>query len=469
MATISFSGLASGIDGDAVIKALTDARRVASLPLENKLDAGKAESAAYDEFKAKLLTLSDGIQKFRTLSGSAIGKKAASSNENALKVSAGSNALSASTTVDVLALAKAGSMSFDDVFSATDTKIASGLSTPSSISVTVGVGASAKSYQFAVDSTTTLASLAAKINDTASADMRAAVINVGSESAPQYKLVLNAVNTGVEKGTLAVSVPPEISALGIFGSQTTEAASDARVSVQGIGEVRRATNQISDLIPGVTLDLRQAGMGPAVISVSNDTEATAKSLTDVVAMLNEIIGYSNDNDKIDRVETEKGVSNVFGSLARSSVDDQAIDALKRALANANSGTDGSSIRILADLGITTQRDGKLAFDTAKFEEAMGKDPSAADRLLNNFADALGGVDGAIANYTRFKGLIDIAKQSNDREAETINDKLTRLERSIERQTQSLKMVFSRLESEVARLNSSSNALAGLISSAGQSK
>ena len=466
MPTISFSGLASGIDGDAVIKALTDARRVASLPLENKLDAGKAESSAYDEIKAKLLTLSDGIQKFRTLSGSAIGKKATSSNENALKVSAGSNALSASTTVEVLALAKAGSMSFDDVFAAVDSKIAAGLAAPSSLSVTVGTGASAKSFQFAVDDKTTLASLAAKINDQAAGDLRASVINVGSDSAPQYKLVMNAVNTGEEKGALAVTVPPEITALSIFGSQTNQAATDARVSIQGIGEVRRSTNQISDLIPGVTLDLRQAGGGPTVISVGNDTEATTKSLNDVVTMLNDLIAYSNDNDKIERVESDSGVKNVFGSLARSSLDDAAVEALKRAIASSNSGVEGSSVRILADLGIETQRDGKLKFDTKKFEEAMGKDPAAADRLLNSFGDALGGVNGAIASFTRFGGLIDIAKEANDSEATNINDKLSRLERSIEKQTQSLKMVFARLESEVTRLNSSSNALAGLISSAG---
>ncbi len=469
MATVSFSGLASGIDGDAVIKALTDARRVASLPLQNKLAAGKAETSAYDEIKAKLLTLNDGVQKFRTLSGSAIGKKATSSNENALKVSAGSNALSASTTVEVLALAQAGSMSFDDSFAKTDSAIAAGLASPSSISVTVGTGASAKSYSFVVDSKTSLASLAAKINDNANGDLRASVINVGSDSAPQYKLVMNAVNTGVDKGTLAVTVPPEITGLGIFGSQTTQAASDARVSVQGIGEVRRATNQISDLIPGVTLDLKQAGGGPTVVSVANDSEATSKSINDVVTMLNDLIGYSDDNDKIDRVESEKGVTNVFGSLSRSSLDDAAVEALKRAIANSNSGSEGSTVRILADLGITTKRDGKLAFDAKVFEEAMGKDPGAADRLLNNFADALGGVNGAIASFTRFGGLIDIAKEANEKEADTINDKLSRLEASIDKQTQSLKLVFARLESEVTRLNSSSNALAGLVGSTNSSK
>ena len=97
---------------------------------------------------------------------------------------------------------------------------------------------------------------------------------------------------------------------------------------------------------------------------------------------------------------------------------------------------------------------------------MCKDPESADRLLNSFADALGGVNGAIASFTRFGGLIDIAKDANDKEATNLNDKLTRLERSIEKQTQSLKLVFSRLESEVTRLNSSSSALAGLISSSG---
>jgi flagellar hook-associated protein 2 len=184
----------------------------------------------------------------------------------------------------------------------------------------------------------------------------------------------------------------------------------------------------------------------------------------MVTAFNEIIKHSRDNSKIERVQDEKGISNKFGTLAKTSVDDRAVESLKRALDQSNSDVEGSRVRIFADLGITTERDGTLKFNEQTFMKAVADDPSAVDKLIHGFADRVASTSGIVAEYTKFQGVIDSAVDANDEEMKRINDKLLRLDESLERQQQTLKLVFAKLEENMARLNSNADALTSLFSS-----
>ncbi len=462
MPVVQFSGLASGIDGQAITEALIDAQRLASAPLENKVTANEDETTALEEFNTRLLTLDSQVSDFLTFRGGAVEKNANSTNEDAVTAVASSDAAAATTTVSVLNLARSATVSFDDRFSSTDTPLAPGLVGAGSISISIGTGDELTTVDVPINSTTTLSGLVQAITDALPGKAQASFVNAGTETNPEYALLIQGVESGVELGTMSVSVSGNVSAEGILQGQNVLQAEDAVVDVSGIGQVRRAKNQINNLIPGVSLDLKQAGTGPTTISVASDASKTAEKVANMVEAFNALVEFSEENDRIERVETEKGVTNVFGDLARTRVDDQAIESIRRALSSSISSIPDTSVRTMADLGITTERDGKLKFDESTFLESVGKDSRAVEGLLQGFADRVGSAEGTIAQYTRFNGLIDGAINANKNENDSINKRLERLEQNLDRQRESLNLLYSRLESRVSDLNSQGEALNNIL-------
>ena len=106
MPIVSFSGLASGIDGDGIIQATIDAARVAALPYENQITSAEQENTALDEFNGRLLTLRGFLDDFMTLNGGSVSKKGNTSNSDAVTITASGNAPTATSTVNVSQLAR---------------------------------------------------------------------------------------------------------------------------------------------------------------------------------------------------------------------------------------------------------------------------------------------------------------------------------------------------------------------------
>ncbi len=462
MSSVSFSGIASGIDGDSIIEATIQARRIASIPHKNSIAFNEKESEALDEVSNKMLGLSDSLKEFMTAYGGAVSKTASSSNTDAISVSVGSNAPLTSSEVVVEQVAKGATLSFDDRFSSATEPLFPDLASTETIEFTVGSGSSAKTVSVEVDSTTTLSSLASDISDIGEGFLSSSVVNVGTDSSPSYALVINSLNPGESKGSLSLSVPSGLSEQGYFQSYEIEQAQNSILNVSGLGQVIRESNTISDIIPGITLELKQASSIPITINVDNNYEDTATRVEEFVTQLTELITFVDENNKIERVEKDGKVDNIYSALAKSRVDNEAITAIKNAISDARSSNTEGDTLILASLGITINRNGTYDFDAEKFLDVASKNPEATDQVLSNFADKIASANGIVSNYTSVTGLLQVAKDANNEENERLNAKLERLERTLEAQTAMLKKQFTNLETTIANLNSSSGALMSLL-------
>jgi len=489
MPAISFSGIASGLDTQSIIKSLLDARKIGLRPLESKIDQNDKETAAYDEIKSKLKKFQDAVKDFQTASGAAIQKKATSSNTEIVGVTASTGAQASSTTItSVTSLAKAATLSFADRFTADDQPIAAGLAAPVDITVTVGIGGAARTATVSVSSTTTLSQIVAGINDQMSGYAVASVVNTGTIAAPQYGLLINGQKTGVQDGSLSVIVPPELQAQGFFAAPPSlDQATDAVFNVQGLGEIRRATNSVSGLIPGLTFDIKKISEEDVLVNVTTDKERTSQKIQAFIDAFNDLVTYSRANSEVKRVVVGENAGNIFGTLARSTVDERAIAEIKGVISSTFSGVDGSYVQTAADIGIsieakgstsasgeTTAFGGTYKFNRAErgtdankkwsFEEAMERDPAAVEKLLNRIADNLTSEasNGVTLVYTRLNGLIDNSKSANEEENKTHQDRIERLNRSIAAQEATLKKVFTNLETTIGRLNSGSAALTSVL-------
>jgi len=469
MATVSFSGIASGIDGDAIIKATTDARRLTYAPTKNSIEETTNENKALENLNTKLLTLRDGLKDFQTLAGNGISKTGSSSDADQVGISVSNSAPTASTTITVERLARTATMSFQNRFTSLDSVVAPNLTGTEKLTVTVGQGDNKKTFEVEISNSTTLKEVVEKLSTAGEGALSASAINLGTDDAPEFGLVISSSETGLTKGSLLVEVTPGLTSAGLFSSTSIEQAQDSLFNLVGIGRIQRPGNKISGIIPGVTFELKQASNIPVQLTVNDDREKTADKFGKIIALINELVGFSKEQSKITSAKDSKGRTiNEYGDLGKTRTDDQAVSQIKSAITEAQA-TSGREVNVFADLGITTQRDGTLAFDKDKFLDGLAKDPIGSAQILNDAADKLSSTDGVITQYTRFQGIIESSKTSNEQKNKFLQDRIDSIEASIEKQTQSLKLLFAGLEQKISKLNSASSSLGVLSNQSSRSK
>ena len=76
-------------------------------------------------------------------------------------------------------------------------------------------------------------------------------------------------------------------------------------------------------------------------------------------------------------------------------------------------------------------------------------------------EKLAAVDGTIAQFTRFNGLIDSSENANTQSINSINNKVAEIESNLSKYQDSLTQRFSALEVLTGKLQSAQSALAGL--------
>lgn len=463
MSSVSFSGLASGIDGDAIIQATIDARRLTKVPLENRIAQNNAEASSLDKLREMVRTLESKLRQFATFSGGAISKSISSSNDNVISAAVSGLAVPGTISMTVQQMATSGRLTFDQGYPSSDSLIASSLAESATMNIKLGSGDSEETFQFEINSETTLSSLALSISEKMQGKASASLVNTGTQESPNFRLMISALDTGIERSSIAIELDSNLENEGILNSYQLLQAQDAIVNIQGIGVIQRGRNTINDLIPGVSFEIKEASSIPISLRVSNDSDKTAGRVKEFVEAYNEIIRFVRDENKITRVEDERGTRNEYGSLARTRVDTQLVNSLRGAISGTSLEQIGG-VRMFADLGITTDRNsGELLFDEKVFEKAMNTNSGEVSTLLQKFGDTVASSDGIINSFVTFNGLFDQVRNSKRNMNDSITQRLEQIESGIERQREFLKKMFARLEETIGKLNSNAGAITGMIS------
>lgn len=170
---------------------------------------------------------------------------------------------------------------------------------------------------------------------------------------------------------------------------------DAVFSVDGV-KMTRPTNTITDIGPGITLELKQKG--EISFNVSQDTSAISESLNNLVTAYNDLMTNITAATKYDAEAGVKG--NFVGVSEIYNIKAQVNEILLRTITVDGTITVGDSdtsegMQVsskvslsLADYGLTLT-DGLLTFDSSKFEAKFNEDPELAERFFvghNGFED-----------------------------------------------------------------------------------
>lgn len=223
-----------------------------------------------------------------------------------------------------------------------------------------------KDFTVAIDSANnTLMGLRDAINR-ADKGVQASIINSGSASSPAYQLLLTSQDTG-DVSQFTVNADPTIT---MDFSSIVQNGTDAEIQFGGGGDgstpitVKKNSNTITDLIPGVTLNIVNPDPTKTIkLDVTRGTSVIKSSIQDFVAQYNDL------SDAISAQFVYDAANDVSQPLM-GNWDLQSVQmSLSSIIGGRVSGVD-THFNALAAIGITQDTEGHLQIDDAAISKAL---------------------------------------------------------------------------------------------------
>lgn len=335
MAPITFNG-SSKFSSDFQ-QVLTRAVAIESLPLQNmgnQLQTLQAQQSQMSSLQSTFTSLQNAIQAI----GSSVGSVAATSSDPS----------SVSATASASTLPGTYSIQVTDLGSSTTT--ISNAGTPAVTDPSTGNISSASSFTLTINGTgktitptgTSLDDLATAING-AGLGVQATIVNVGSNSSPDYRLSVTSNHLAADTIQLNDGTNDLLT--------TLSTGSPATYEVNGLNTPIQSDSSQVTLAPGLTVNLLQTTTAPVTISVSQNNGALSSSLSNFVTAY---------NSAVDALAAQHGQN--AGVL----VGDGTVLQLGHALSALNTYSGGTGgLTTMADLGITLDSTtGHLSFDSS---------------------------------------------------------------------------------------------------------
>ncbi|WP_354699782.1 Flagellar hook-associated protein 2 [Paraconexibacter sp. AEG42_29] len=432
MAGVQLTGLASGMDTDAIVKQLLAAESTSRTNLVLKQAATQARSDALKDVAAKLSSLKTAATALRSAGTWADVQTIESADSTKVAARTIAGAASGGHTVTVSGLARAAQSTFDYAVPG-----AAGSITVNGHDVALASGASLDDAVSAINS---------------DEDAGVYAVNVGG------RLAISSKTTGAASAATATG--------SMVSNGTTLAGADSAFTVDGVAYTR-STNVVTDALAGVELTLKGASTGTAV-TVSTPG-ASPESI--VNAAKGFVTAYNAVVDAIRQQTTEKRIPTAAttgdarkGSLFNDGGLNSVLSSLRLAISSAVPGV-SSSLDQLSELGITTGTStgggtlnqdsiaGKLTLDTAVLRTKLDSDPSGVKKLLGGAAGTSGfaqKLEGVLEPLTQAGGVFAERTSSVASSLTSIAGSLTRFdERLASRETQ-LRRQFAALEVALQR-------------------
>jgi flagellar hook-associated protein 2 len=373
----AFGGLASGLDTNALVDGLMQIERIPLTKLERRREDLKDSQAAVREFNTLVLELRNAARAIdnrnalldtETPSEEFLGYRALSSDESILTAETSSRAAPGSYSIGVNTLASVArrvSIAYAD----RTTAIGSG-------SFEIDFGGDTN-LSIAVNAGDTLAELSAAINNHADNDnrVRADVIYDGTG----YRLVVAGIEPGAAKDVTITTSLTGPSSEPFIDATLGNPASDASLSFLGLS-VTRSSNDVTDLIPGVTLSLTgTTAVGETIeLEVTRDDEAITAKVQKLVD------AYNAMRDFIEKQQPAPEEDRAGGPLGGDALL-QTIDGIvRRSLGTRvgfGSSVDGDPV-YASDIGIRFGLGGRLELDATKLKDRLAENPQLVRRLLS---------------------------------------------------------------------------------------
>ncbi|MWV12563.1 flagellar filament capping protein FliD [Pseudomonas sp. R-28-1W-6] len=461
---VGLTGIGSGIDIDSIVGALVSAEKA---PKEAQL--ARLEKATTTKFSA-LGQLKSSLSAFQTalkeLNDTSLFEKrtASSSNTASLTASASKSALAGIYQVAVNRLAassKVASAAVDNTF---------GSGAAEEI-FTVKLGAGDTGTQVKITAGSDLSSTRDQLN----AALKDKGISVNIVSNPgsttgESRLVFSSSKTGAGQDVI-VTGTGNLAALNANGAVALNAAdtasagyitqaADAEFSIDGL-TLTSPTNSVTGAIPEVTLELvaKTEVDKTLTVTVGQDTGGVTDSIKKFVDAYNKLIKTSNELTSV--VSVGEGKEPVVGGLVGDTTVRNLLSAVRNELVNP-ANQDG--VRVLSDLGITTQKDGTLKINDDKLKSALKNNFDAVGTFFTGESGLMSRIDKRIDGFVKTGGVLEQRISGLQSTIDDIDKQKENLTLRIEKVQARLYAQFNAMDALVGQLNQTSDRLTQSLAS-----
>lgn len=419
MSGINFMGSYSGIDRNTIDQ-LLQAESIPLIRMENEKESIQKQQSVWKDVNTRLKNLFD---KINSLQDSKLydSKKATSSSEEYITMSATNGAVSSDYRISIERLATNSNIKGErlDIGKVSDSLGKSGTLT---IKNEDGI-----SRDIEIKDGDSLKNIVDKINDS-SKNMKDEDGNTIKGTGIKATIIDNRIVLSDEKtGDRNIELSGDIVGDLGLGSATVEKGLTSKFTVNGI-EMERDSNNINDAIDGVTINLKKVhDTGKSdLVSVDTDYGKVENAIKEFVDQYNSTMSFIEENIKAG----DPDVKNSAGTLSK----DSGLKRLQgdlRKLVTSVVNSDKNAINDISQLGVDSDKEGKLTFDSTKFRDAFKED---SEKVIDFFYKEVDGekkygltemLNTKIDQFISTKN--GIIKSKNDSFDKTLKDLNTRMD------------------------------------------
>ncbi|KKJ95699.1 flagellar filament capping protein FliD [Stutzerimonas chloritidismutans] len=451
------TGIGSGMDIDAMVGALVAAEKAPKEAQLNRLETATTTKisalgtlrTALSSFQTALKDLND-IKLFEN-------RSAKSSNTDLLTAIASKTAQSGTYSVKIEQLATG---------SKTATKALEGnFATEAAGTLTVKVG-EGEGIDVAIGADASLEDIKDALN-AALKDSGVSANVLTDPSTGKTRLVMSSSTTGAGEDVSITTTDAGLESLAInTASDATddaggvlERAQNAKFSIDGL-TMKSKTNKVENAIPDVTLNLVAADKEKAItVTVAQDQDGVTANIKKFVDAYNNLIKTTNSLTSVTKVGDD-GKPLTGGLVGDSSVR-SILSGIQNELVSVG-GSDG--VRMLSDLGITTQKDGTLGIDNDKLKTALESNFDAVGKFFTGDTGLMKRLDSRVEGFNQTGGILAQRVTGLETTNADIKAQREKLALRIESMTARLFAQFNAMDTMVAQLSSTSSWLESTLSS-----
>ncbi len=421
MPAITFSGIGSGIDTEALVSGLMRASEGPLAALQRRQQGVSAAVTTLSDLGGLLSSLRTAVEGLDT--AGEVGSYGTSSSTGGIVATANGTASPGAYDIVVEKLARE-----QRTYSGAFGSATAALGQSGTLDLQIGTGAP---VSIAIDAADSLGTIASKINSSG-LRVSASLFFDGTE----HRLQLRGLDSGVAN---AVGFTENGTALGL---STVQAAQDAKIWVDGF-PVSSATNKVTGAIQGVTLALTAESPDAVRVEVSSNPSALTDKVKAVVTAYNAVIS---------KIHLTAGFGTVKGSSAALK-GDSALRTISSRLADLSFTSVGSGpYRTLASIGIELTKDGAIKLDEAKLTNALSADAAGVATVLAGTETTSGVMDlmrDLVKGFADPGGTLTVRKEGLEARDKSLTEAIDRERQRLSRMEDALRKQFTSMDTTVA--------------------
>ena len=441
--TYQASGLASNMDTQGIIEKLVAIEGAPLATIAKKQAGVSVQVSSLGSLMSALDGLSTAAKNLGTGGITTITGSAGSSDYSV----SGTTSTPMSYTMKVEGLARAAKSRSTTMYANGDAVVSVGAQT-------LSTKVDGQQYNIAVAANTKLKDLVTQINASTGATtfpggaaatlpFTASLMSDGTQS----YITLTNKSTGFVVGQPASSALSVVSDIGLgLGTPVGLEATNSVTHVDGL-RIERRNNELTDVITGVTVTLKNAGNTDSKLNFASDNAAAESKLNAIINNYNKVAAIL-----IAQADTNAKAANNTGDKLGSSV----VLGVRQRLQSFVSQTVNTtgSIRTLRDLGIQLQKDGSVKLDSTVLNAALAKDPEAVNRIFSKTTTGLG---DTISAYVKGQtdsvtGALVARRNGLDAITKSLTKKTEKLNIHLEAYRRQLNIQFAALENVMSGIN-----------------